>query len=144
MIDIGRLDAVRRHLRAHPHVHVQSEFACGTSGCVGGWTVALDMDAHVGDDISNLLYPPHCNIGVETRAQKLLGLSDQEAFVLFFWTIGGDLFGVSSEEAALRLVDALINREKGELTNLDRTVLQYYKLFINSSMDYDSEGITND
>lgn len=127
MIDVARLDQLRCHLREHPQYHKQRIFACGTSGCVAGWAIALDIGAHAGDNITRCITESDYDYRCAMDAQDLLGLSNNEADTLFYETMHRWLW-ISGEKAALRLIDALINREKDELTFVDRIFLKHYEL----------------
>jgi hypothetical protein len=125
MIDIARLDAVRQLLRQYPEYHDQQTIACGTTGCVAGWTTALERNAHPGDNLETVVN----SYVTVTLATKLLGLSWEEQEALFFDTMDFNVFNDQSpEENALELIDALIAREKGELNEYECYILDYYNL----------------
>jgi hypothetical protein len=128
MIDVSRLDSVRSFLRAYPEYHNQAQYTCNTTGCAAGWTVALEHGLKVGTRIESKI-PDSDEVFCEAR--DLLGLTEEEAQALFIDTaVEGGPFAPSNEDAALDLMDAFINREKGELTEDDCRVLQYYGLRI--------------
>jgi hypothetical protein len=124
MTNVGALDQVVNFLRAHPNLHRQHVWLCGSAGCVAGWAVALDQGAKAGDALTRRILeedhyqdqPGH----VGDRAATLLGLTTDEAYHLFQST--------DSEEAALELASALIARDKGEATADDRATLAGYCL----------------
>jgi hypothetical protein len=118
MSNVGALDQVRTFLRAHPKLHVQSSWVCGTTACIAGWAVALDEGKKAWDWLPADGEPYSSFIEgriVERDARILLGLTVDEADALFLES--GD------EVGALALVDALVARDKGELTDDDRAVL---------------------
>jgi hypothetical protein len=140
MPDIARLDRLRNHLREHPDEHNQRRFACGTTACAAGWAIALEHNSYAGANVEGLLYTDtmleaaviygegfdfsFLGSSVEPYfwyARMLLGLTENEAEALFFRTM-------NSPTGALKIIDALINREKGELTEEDRKILEYYAL----------------
>lgn len=57
--------------------------ACGTTGCLAGWTVVL-ADPLFGPDQAWAFDPLSCDI--DFRARNLLGLSEEQAHELFFFT----------------------------------------------------------
>ncbi len=135
MANVGELDRVRRFLREHPDLHRQRSWACGTTACVAGWTVALAQGVRAGQDVEQLMWQPRCSqlmwqprcseqrphklvhIGrtVAADAADLLELTEDEACALFE--------SIKTEVRALELLDAIIAREKGELTDEQRTLL---------------------
>lgn len=137
MTNVGALDQVRRFLQANPEVHEQATWACDTVGCFAGWTVALNAGCKAGDDGLEERVPLYSEAGLHVQeiAERLLGLTRDESDALFNQTLD---YGVgirqlrapshNPETEALMLVDALINRDKGELTAADRTVLRRYCL----------------
>lgn len=58
------------------------------------------------------------------RASTLLNLTEHEARALFILTAG--LQVSEPEQAALRLIDAIIAREKHDVTDDQRTRLEHY------------------
>jgi hypothetical protein len=151
MSDLARLDQLRRHLREYPEYHNQNVFSCGTTACAAGWTVALEHQAQVGMTLYDVIhsrdvtkaYHPHADQwnfyyksevdwldNVEDTdatagyARMLLDLNEDDARALFYKTA----FVADSNNAALELLDALIDREKGELTEGDIWVLEEYEL----------------
>jgi hypothetical protein len=54
----------------------------------------------------------------------LLGLSKAEAIAIFYLTVVAD----QPEADAVALLDALVHREKGELTDTDLNILEKYNL----------------
>ncbi len=126
MANVGALDQVRTFLREHPDVHRQEVFTCGTSGCVAGWAVALNEGVKPGDNLDRLIYVPRSNPDeeIEGEARELLGLTLGEAHALFFGTLGN----ADEEGDALLLVDAIIAREKHDLTDEQRALLDRYGL----------------
>lgn len=157
MTDIARLDQLRRHLRTYPDLHGQHTFACNTTACAAGWTVALEQGIRMDtayDTYGGVYYqqtvetvvlsaatrrvahavskdwkctkldgPPH---DIATYARMLLDLTEDEAIALFYRT---------GDANALLLIDALINREKGELTEEDIEILEYFELSTKPSGD---------
>jgi len=126
MANVGALDQVRTFLREHPDVHTQQMISCGTAACVAGWTVALDAGVQYGQNVDLVLErrfwaDPR---RVPTQARDLLGLEPVEAWWLFF----GTLRESEPEEAALDLIDAIIAREKHDLTDEQRALLDRYGL----------------
>lgn len=134
MIDISRLDTLRQFLRAYPEYHNQAQYTCETTGCAAGWTVALERGLKAGTRIESKI-PDSDDVFCEAR--DLLGLTEEEADALFIDTaVDIGPFAVSNEGAALDIMDALINREKQELTDDDCTVLLYYGLQIQSNEEF--------
>lgn len=145
MSNVGELDRVRRFLRDHPHLHKQSTHACGTVGCIAGWTVALDLGAGPGTWIAGVIYNADID-STDDYAGRLLGLSADEQEALFYDTLtygcGGlghlhtpEVLSRSQEEEALLLIDTLIARDKGELTDPDRDTLARYGLPTEPALD---------
>lgn len=132
MSNVGELDRIRGFLRANPALHDQNMWACGTVGCVAGWTDALNRGCRAGDDIGYISSLTRTVDGrwaaaeVIRRARAILGLSDAEARALFHETARHD--DDRDEAEALALIDALIARDKGDLTDADRDVLRRYGL----------------
>ena len=136
MANIGALDQVRTFLREHPDVHTQQVFTCGTNGCVAGWAVALHEGVKPGDNLDKLIYVPRTDPDgeiedearpdgeIEDEARELLGLTLGEAHALFFGTLGN----ADEEGDALLLIDAIIAREKHDLTDEQRALLDRYGL----------------
>jgi hypothetical protein len=129
VINVAMLDWIRRLLRDRPDLHDQNVYACGTAGCIAGWAKALDAGLTVGEDIALELQrirmcSPERVLDFQEWAyvegQRILGLSDAEARAVFI------LSGYEAE--ALALVDAIIDREKGELTAAGRAELADYGL----------------
>lgn len=143
MTNVGELDRVRRDLREHPEHHDQRRWVCGTTACVAGRTVALHEGVATGENLDAVLdtsrtrsfYTP---VGGRLRrefrwvAQGVLGLTEDEAEALFVSTAnnctGGRDDTLTAEQEALRLIDALIARDKGDATDDDRAVLRWYGL----------------
>jgi hypothetical protein len=116
MSNVGALDQVRTFLRAHPNLHRQSTWACGTTACIAGWTVALNEGKQAGDWLSD---DDFTSRNFAQPARHILGLSRDEAHALFHdW----------NETQALALVDAIIARDKGDLTDDHRSVLAGHSL----------------
>jgi hypothetical protein len=121
------MDVVREHLRTYPQYHDQYDFVCGTNGCVAGWTVALELGAQAGDNLREIIKPMMNNEKIEQYAKELLGLSSLEMRALFYDNIS-PFTRKTPEETALELLDALISREKNELSTCDIIVLENYNL----------------
>jgi hypothetical protein len=159
-MDIARVDQLRRHLHENPRYHNQQEFACGTSACAAGWTVALEYNAHIGDIINQVIdtnelrnacyhldlkwifsyYSVAANLtgpaeGIAIYARMLLDLPAAEAAAVFYETMGA----VNPEKDTVALLNALVHREKSELTDDDITILLRYGLDITST-----EEMSND
>lgn len=142
MSNVGELDRVRRDLRAHPELHNQARWVCGTTACVAGRTIALHRGVATGENLNRALYTGtgqffHAGPGApgeETRvvAQEILGLTWDEAEALFVRTANDcDCCRdteLTPEQEALALIDALIARDKGEATDADREILDRYGL----------------
>lgn len=85
-VDEARLRAVLAYIEAHPESWNQGEWACGTSGCLAGWTVALDREL----EIRHVAVTYHGS-QVEETARKLLRLDPSQAAWLFYFTsVEGD------------------------------------------------------
>lgn len=153
-MDIARVDQLRRHLQENSDFHWQARYTCGTTGCAAGWAVALEYGAHVGDFLSHYVESTaainaapsirsewdfcvcrndgnctdnHRYVTVNTvarHARMLLGLSKAEAIAIFYLTVVAD----QPEADAVALLDALVHREKGELTDTDLNILEKYNL----------------
>jgi hypothetical protein len=157
-MDIARVDQLRRHLRENPQYHRQLEFACGTTACAAGWAVALEHGAKTGNSYLDALIIRVTMDAVTTAmwekwdfaifendedsvdaiaiyARMLLDFSADEARAVFFDTLEAH----DSEADAVALLDALVHREKGELTVEDVKILIKYDL----PLEPDSE-VTND
>jgi hypothetical protein len=149
-IDIARVDQLRRHLRENPKYHRQLEFACGTTACAAGWAVALEHSAQVGNKLEQIIeqatahaltpgledewrfpwldlhtvYKDDYCPDIATYARMLLDFSADEARTVFFSTLGAS----DPEADTVALLDALVHREKGELTEEDIVILEKYEL----------------
>lgn len=128
MSNVGALDQIRTFLRANPDLHDQSMWTCGTTACVAGWTVAFDQGLAAGCNLDAEIDWAAARGSVERRAGEILGLSGAERDALFVQTIHRHPRGISAEEDALLLIDALIARDKGDLCDADRAVLRRYGL----------------
>ncbi len=94
-VDVPLLRKVLEHLTAHPDQHEQrhwwltdTDTACGTAGCIAGWTVALarpDLDVYDDGDHRPILLPgePLPVAHVCDTARALLGLPFTVAAALF-------------------------------------------------------------
>jgi len=127
--NVGELDRIRRFIRANPQLHDQNVYACGTVGCIAGWAKALEVGLGAGDDIALELHRIRMFSHVRgfdfqewvyAEGQRILGLSDVDARAVFILS--------GYENAALELVDAIIDRDKGELTVAGRAVLTDWDL----------------
>ena len=125
MSNVGEMDRVWRFLTDHPALHDQTVHECGTAGCVAGWTVALERGVKPGEDLAGAdsLW---MNIG--PRARQILGLTDPEAWALFYDTIDDRDEVRTSNAKALSLMAALIARDKGCPDAGDLAVLDRYGL----------------
>ncbi len=82
VLDEARMREVLAFLQLHPELWNQNHFLCGTTGCLAGWTVALDEQKTVHElDQLTWGYP-----AIPIRAQELLGLTDKQAHELFTFT----------------------------------------------------------
>ncbi len=82
VLDEPRMREVLAFLRLHPELWNQTHYRCGTTGCLAGWTVALDEQKTM-FELDHLAwgYP-----AIPMRAQELLGLTDEQAHELFTFT----------------------------------------------------------
>jgi hypothetical protein len=149
-MDIARVDQLRRHLREYPEYHDQKSFVCDTTACAAGWTVALEHQAQAGTFLRPIIrgidvfhefeqYKEKWNFcycgneecesseNIAGYARMLLDLTKEDARALFYSTADFNDSGVA-ETDALALLDAFINREKGELTKEDISILERYEL----------------
>lgn len=119
MANLSELVTVRDFLVENPNCHEQDSFACGTRGCVAGWTVALRLEAKVGTDLEELLdvvFSIESNKSIARQARDILGLTKEEASALFY--------SAASNEDAMELLNVLIEREKGDV--YDESLLEIY------------------
>ena len=139
-MDIARVDQLRRHLRENPKYHKQASFACETTACAAGWVIALEHGAQVGAFLEDIVINnAYLALTQDMRqewsfhlvsentpvyARMLLGLSENEAYAIFYKTLNAD----DPEGDTVALLDALIHREKGELTEADAHILWVYGL----------------
>lgn len=122
MSNVGELDQIRTFLRDHPDLHRQAVLydSTRTRGCVAAWTEALSRGCRAGDRIGMLVRDWS---GVLDRARGVLGLTAEEASDVF-----AARQGARGNETTLRLVDALIARDKGDMTAAERRTLRRYGL----------------
>lgn len=137
MANVGELDRVLRHLQDNPRLHLQAVHACGTAGCIAGWTVALARGLHAGDQIEQIIWDVGSNKQISATAQAILGLTDVEARRLFYGTLyahpidecGAWMFcDGRGEREALALGWAILRRDKGCPEQADLAVLAEYGL----------------
>jgi hypothetical protein len=123
MTNVGELDQIRGFLRDHPDLHRQSVLYdhTGTGGCVAAWTDALNRGCRAGDCIRAPRFDHPVN--VFNRARLILGLTREEASDVF-----AARKGARGRETTLRLIDALIARDKGDLSEAGRRTLRRYGL----------------
>lgn len=128
MANVGELDRIRRFLRDNPGLHDQGLIACGTVGCIAGWTKALDRGAQANEVIDGYVWGDGAGFADEhdpiVVAQRILGLEPEERDAVFFDT----MCQPAPEEEALLLIDALIARDKGEAGPDDLALLERYDL----------------
>lgn len=106
------LRAVREQIIEHPEEHNQrhwgAETDCGTTYCVAGWALALNDHPMEwtprGGEGTIIAYAAEGGTDVATIARRLLSLSFEEAYGMFF----------AGEAEALRLLDAAIERREAE------------------------------
>lgn len=149
--NIAEMDRVVSFLREHPHKHKQDRWACGTTACVAGWTLLPQLEwagcTHLGS-----MLPTTDPDSIIDAARTVLGLSEEEAEVLFGDTIGHIVYrplpdhcgsqifgrgpvlrcpvGATAEDRALALMDAIIERDKNSLSREGRSVLEHYELCV--------------
>jgi len=137
MTNVGELDRVLRHLQDHPRLHLQAVHACGSSGCIAGWTVALAHGLHAGDQIEHIIWEAGSNKQISATAQAILGLTDVEARRLFYGTLYANPIDEcraymfrdgQGEREALALGWAILRRDKGCPEQADLAVLAEYGL----------------
>lgn len=122
MTNVGELDQIRSFLRDHPDLHRQAVLynSTGIRGCVAAWADALNRGCRAGVRIFTA-YSEWT--AIFDRARHVLGLTVEEA---------GDVFAARSgrrgNETTLRLIDALIARDKGDMTAVERRTLRRYGL----------------
>lgn len=122
MTNVGELDQIRTFLRANPDLYRQSVLydATGTRGCAAAWTEALSRGCRAGDRIGMLVRDW---AGVLSHARTILGLTAKESSYVF-----AARQGKRGNETTLRLIDALIARDKGDLSAGERRTLRRYGL----------------
>lgn len=89
MADVQQLRRAMAQIEAHPDQHNQEYWHCGTKQCFGGWVCTLNGYRFVviePDDGSSVVIDPvtGAHEPAETVAQRLLGLTQDEAQELFF------------------------------------------------------------
>lgn len=79
-VDTNRLLEVLAFIDMHPDRWDQTHYACGTLGCIAGWTVALDREIDIAL-LPNLLAADVTRI--PDLAAELLGLTGRQARFIF-------------------------------------------------------------
>lgn len=86
MLNVELLLKVRDHIIRNPLQLDMSTFwdrdACGTVGCIAGWTVAIGYGRHVADHIFDNGDP--ATEGIPERACCLLGIHEYQSTPLFY------------------------------------------------------------
>lgn len=151
MSNVDSLAEIAAFVRTNPDRFHQSTWACGTGACVAGWRYLLDNSteeqrAEHSDDLEELAWGGDVNY----HARQAFGLSQREADALFRHTIVHALdpgwvrvcgtpaeevpyrlacpVGPTAEDRALALMDVLIARDTGTLSEDGRVVLEHYGL----------------
>ena len=115
-LNVDLMLAVREQITSHPETHYQGDWArrteCGTTLCIAGWACVLsgqelrwyDTEDEQGRFVARADY---ASLGepIWSKANELLGLSDQE---------GGHLFYAMDGAMALAKLDELIEKGKNE------------------------------
>lgn len=94
-LNVKLLNKVLRHIKAEPRRFNMGTFgkivegepnapACGTQACIGGWAYLLSLKNATPKRWWNIIYKVnHEHIDIQSRAQKVLGLTTIEATSLF-------------------------------------------------------------
>jgi hypothetical protein len=80
------MEQIRNHPELHNQEHFFTETDCGTASCFGGWACALagyNPEPHSWGVSATVIAPGGAREDAWNAAARLLGLSKQEAFILF-------------------------------------------------------------
>ncbi len=129
MSDVAVMRRTLEQVLAHPEVHGQGNWVCRTSACFAGWTVLLHRQATLAAATETMRWDiasawtwtdprsgeVHCrHHAVSAEAQFLLGLTDDEADILFLGTTR--LVPNTAEAEAVAVAEAIIARDESRLT----------------------------
>ncbi len=81
-VDEARLREVLAFIEANPEMWDQRKWACGTTGCLAGWTLALADNIPIRQ--VEATYPG--GLQLESVAARLLGLDQYQVARLFYFT----------------------------------------------------------
>jgi hypothetical protein len=86
--NVQLLEKTMQHIKDHPEDHMQSMWVCGTSACFAGWASILNGMTFEGVEHLSYRIPVRdesgaCHSLVYLHAQKVLGLTRDEATILF-------------------------------------------------------------
>ena len=124
-MNIDLAEKVLAHVKAHPKLHDQSTWHCGTTACLAGWTVALsgevagypEMDSsrvYLKDgplrtglfaDVEGASSPEVYQFLIPQAALTLLA-GDEDALIQIFYNL--------SDASAIRRFEKVINQARAE------------------------------
>lgn len=112
MKNVEMFKKIHNQITLHPETHHQGTFeegqSCGTTRCVAGWAIHLwgveNGFAGSVNDLMGMYVANHMNpnewVEIEDAAGHLLGLSEREAYQLFYNFNEPDVVRMVSEYAA--------------------------------------------
>ena len=139
MSDVAVMRRTLEQVLAHPEAHGQGSWVCRTSACWAGWTVllhrqltpaaatAMRWPARASGDGWTWTDPRDGEVyvsylAIQAEAQFLLGLTDDEAEVLFIGAVQGTNYATAEQEA-VAVAEAIIARDESRLTDEQRSFL---------------------